>query len=47
MENNRLRYAGGFALLAALAAALLLWNVGAGSVDFTLSEIAEIGRAHV
>ncbi len=41
MENNRLRYAGGFALLAALAAALLLWNVGAGSVDFTLSEIAD------
>ena len=41
MENNRLRYAGGFALLAALVAALLFWNIGAGSVDFTLHEIVD------
>lgn len=40
MENNRLRYAGGFALLAALVAALLFWNIGAGSVRFTIAEIA-------
>ena len=41
MENNRLRYAGGFALLAALVVALLFWNIGAGSVDFTLHEIVD------
>ena len=41
MRDNRLRYAGCFALLTALVLALLLWNVGAGSVDFTLAEIAD------
>ena len=40
MKNNRLRYMGGFALLGALVIALLVWNIGAGSVDFTLAEIA-------
>ena len=40
MKNNRLRYIGGFALLGALVIALLVWNIGAGSVDFTLAEIA-------
>ena len=40
MKNNRLRYMGGFALLGALVAALLIWNIGAGSVEFTLAEIA-------
>lgn len=41
MRDNRLRYVGGFALLAALVLALLFWNIGAGSVDFTLAEIAD------
>ena len=41
MRDNRLRYAGCFALLTGLVLALLLWNVGAGSVDFTLAEIAD------
>ena len=40
MKNNRLRYIGGFALLGALVIALLVWNIGAGSVEFTLAEIA-------
>ena len=39
MKNNRLRYMGGFALLGALVIALLVWNIGAGSVEFTLPEI--------
>ena len=41
MEHNRLRCAGGFALLTVLAAALLFWNIGAGSVNFTLPEIID------
>ena len=41
MRDNRLRYVRGFALLAALVLALLFWNIGAGSVDFTLAEIAD------
>ena len=41
-DNGRgLRYAAGFALLGALAAALLFWNIGAGSVDFTPAEIVD------
>ena len=40
MKNNRLRYIGGFALLGALVIALLVWNIGAGSVEFTLAELA-------
>lgn len=40
MKNNRLRCGLGFALLAALVIVLLFWNIGAGSVDFTLEEIA-------
>jgi len=41
MKNDRLRYVGGFALLCALVLALLFWNIGAGSVDFTLGEITD------
>ena len=40
MRDDRLRYAAGLVLLTALALGLLLWNVGAGSVDITLAEIA-------
>ena len=41
-DNGRgLRYAAGFALLGALAAVLLFWNIGAGSVDFTPAEIVD------
>ena len=40
MKNARfLRYCLCFAFLAALAAALLVWNINAGSVDFTPGEI--------
>ena len=41
MKNDWLRYAGGFALLIALTAVLLFWNIGAGSVDFTPGEILD------
>ena len=40
MRDDRLRYAAGLVLLTALALGLLLWNIGAGSVDITLGEIA-------
>ncbi len=39
MKNARLRYILCFAFLAALVLALLLWNINAGSVDFTPREI--------
>lgn len=42
MKNNRPRYAGGFALLLALVAVLLVWNVGAGSVNIALGELLSI-----
>ena len=42
MKNTRpLRYCLCFALLGALVLALLVWNVGAGSVDFTAAEILD------
>lgn len=41
MRDDRLRYAAGLVLLCALTLGLLLWNIGAGSVDFTLAEIAD------
>ena len=45
MRDDRLRYAAGLVLLTALALGLLLWNIGAGSVDITLGEIAGSIRA--
>jgi iron complex transport system permease protein len=39
MKNARLRYILCFAFLAVLVLALLLWNINAGSVDFTPREI--------
>lgn len=39
MKNNRPRCTAGFVLLAVLVIALLMLNVGSGSVDFTLGEI--------
>lgn len=45
MRDNALRYMTGFAVLAGLVVLLLFWNIGAGSVHFTLGEIADsIGR---
>jgi len=41
MKDNWLRYVISFAVLAALVVALLFWNIGAGSVDFTLEEIGD------
>ncbi len=41
MRDDRLRYAAALALLTALTLGLLLWNIGAGSVDITLGEIAD------
>ena len=38
-KNTSLRYAACFALLAVLAAVLLVWNINAGSVDFTAGEV--------
>ena len=40
MKRVWVRYCACFALLAALLAVLLVWNVCAGSVDFTWVEIA-------
>ena len=45
MRDDRLRYAAGLVLLTALVLGLLLWNIGAGSVDITLGEIAGSIRA--
>ena len=45
MRDDCLRYAAGLVLLTALALGLLLWNIGAGSVDITLGEIAGSIRA--
>ena len=41
MRDKGLRCGLGFGLLGVLAAVLLLWNIGAGSVDFTPAEIAD------
>lgn len=38
-KNTSLRYAACFALLAVLTAVLLVWNINAGSVDFTAGEV--------
>ena len=42
MNNKNLRVIGGFVLLAVLLVVLLIWNVNAGSVDLSVSEIFRI-----
>ena len=41
MRDDRPRCAAGLALLSALALGLLVWNIRAGTVDFTLGGIAQ------